>query len=90
MKAEHIPNKHLTYEERNFIEIGLNNGRNFAEIAKDLNKDRRTISREIQKHRFRNQVDSTIQRTYVKADMNAKSLTVTKKWSVMKKIFVTN
>ena len=53
METEHIPNKHLTYEERNFIEVGLNNGRNFAEIAKDLNKDRRTISREIQKHRFR-------------------------------------
>lgn len=48
METKHIPNKHLTYEERNFIEIGLNNGRNFKEIAKDLNKDRRTISREIQ------------------------------------------
>lgn len=53
MKTEHIPNKHLTYEERNFIEIGLNNGRNFTEIAKDLNKNRRTIAREILKHRFR-------------------------------------
>ncbi len=53
MVTEHIPNKHLTYEERNFIEIGLNNGRNFTEIAKDLNKNRRTISREILKHRFR-------------------------------------
>ena len=53
MKEEHIPNKHLTYEERNFIEIGLNNGRNFTEIARDIKKDRRTISREIQKHRFK-------------------------------------
>ena len=53
MGIEHKPNKHLTYEERNFIEIGLNNGRNFTEISKDLNKDRRTISREIQKHRFK-------------------------------------
>ena len=53
MKIEHKPNKHLTYEERSFIEIGLNNGRNFTEIAKDLNKNRRTISREVQKHRFR-------------------------------------
>ena len=53
MKEEHIPNKHLTYEERNFIEIGLNNGRNFTEIAKDIKKDRRTISREVQKHRFK-------------------------------------
>ena len=53
MKLDCEPNKHLTYEERNFIEIGLNSGRNFTEIAKDINKDRRTISREIQKHRFK-------------------------------------
>ena len=53
MELEHIPNKHLTYEERNFIENGLNIGRNFTEIGNDLNKDRRTISREILKHRFR-------------------------------------
>ncbi len=53
METEHMPNKHLTYEERDFIEIGLKQGRNFTEIAKDLNKNRRTISREVQKHRFR-------------------------------------
>ena len=53
MENNHIANKHLTYEERNFIEIGLKEGRNFTEIAKDINKDRRTISREILKHRFR-------------------------------------
>lgn len=53
MKNRHIPNKHLTYEEREYIEIGLNKGRNFTEIAKDLNKDRRTISREILKHKFK-------------------------------------
>ena len=53
METKHIPNKHLTKEEREYIEIGLNQGRNFTEIAKDLCKDRRTISREIQKHRFR-------------------------------------
>lgn len=47
------PNKHLTYEERNYIEIGLNNKRNFTEIAKDLNKHRTTIMREVQGHRFR-------------------------------------
>ena len=45
-------NKHLTYEERQYIEIGLNQGRSFSEIAEDIKKDRRTISREIQKHRF--------------------------------------
>lgn len=53
MEREHVPNKHLTYEERNFIEIGLNNGRNFTQISNDLNKSRTTIMREIQRHRFR-------------------------------------
>ena len=38
----------------------------------------------------RSLVDSTIQRTYVKIDTNAKSLIATKKWNVMRKIFVTN
>ena len=53
MERNHEPNKHLTYEERNFIEIGLNNGRNFTEIAKDLHKNRTTIMREVRKHKFR-------------------------------------
>ena len=52
-ETEHKPNKHLTYEERNFIEIGLNKGRNFTEISKDIRKDRTTISKEVQKHRFK-------------------------------------
>ena len=53
MEIKKEPNKHLTYDEREYIEIGLTKGRNFTEIAKDLNKDRRTISREILKHRFK-------------------------------------
>ncbi len=53
MENNHEANKHLTYEERNFIEIGLNQGRNYTEIAKDISKDRRTIAREIQKHKFK-------------------------------------
>lgn len=53
MEQEHTTNKHLTYEERNFIEIGLNDCRNFTEIGNELKKDRRTISREILNHRFR-------------------------------------
>ena len=52
-ETEHKPNKHLTYEERNFIEIGLNKGRNFTEISKDIRKDRTTISKEVQKHRLK-------------------------------------
>ena len=53
MEQEHISNKHLTYEEREYIELGLNKGRNFTEIAKDLNKNRTTIMREIQMHKFK-------------------------------------
>lgn len=53
MKEEHIPNKHLTYSEREYIEIGLTRGRKFSEIAKDINKNRTTVMREVQRHRFR-------------------------------------
>ena len=40
MEINKEPNKHLTYDERSFIEIGLNSGRNFTQIAKDLKKHR--------------------------------------------------
>lgn len=53
MENEHIANKHLTYEEREYIEIGLTKGRNFTQIAKDLKKNRTTIMREVKKHQFR-------------------------------------
>ena len=53
MENKHEANKHLTYEERSYIEIGLNQGRNYTEIAKGINKDRRTIAREIEKHKFK-------------------------------------
>lgn len=53
MENKYKANKHLTYEEREYIEIGLTKGRNFTKIAEDINKDRRTISREIIKHRFK-------------------------------------
>ena len=58
MENNHEANKHLTYEERNFIEIGLNQGRNYTEIAKDISKDRRTIAREIEKHKFKKKPSS--------------------------------
>ena len=41
MEIKKEPNKHLTYDEREFIEIGLTKGRNFTQMANDLNKDRR-------------------------------------------------
>lgn len=53
MENIHHSNKHLTYEERQFIEIGLNNSRKFSEIARDINKNRTTIMREVLKHRFK-------------------------------------
>ena len=58
MENNHESNKHLTYEERSFIEIGLNQGRNYTEIAKDISKDRRTIAREIEKHKFKKKPSS--------------------------------
>ena len=46
-------NKHLTYEERTYIESGLNNGRTITDIAISLNKDKGTISKEIKKRKIR-------------------------------------
>lgn len=51
--SEHIKNKHLSYEERVFIEIGLNKGEKYSQIAKDLNMDRTSIYKEIMKRRFK-------------------------------------
>lgn len=53
MEQEHVNNKHLTYEEREYIEVGLGQGKNFAEIGKDINKHRTTIMREVQNRRFK-------------------------------------
>ena len=41
---------YITYEERMEIENCLHNGKSFGQIAKELGKDRSTISREIRKH----------------------------------------
>lgn len=60
-------NKHLTYENRQYLENGLSKGRKYTDIANDLNKDRRTIIREIRKHRIKKyQVVLTILVIYVK------------------------
>lgn len=45
--------KHLTLEDRNYIEQALNQNMSFTEIAKFLSKDPSTISKEIRKHRIR-------------------------------------
>ncbi len=44
-------NKHLTYEQRTFIERGLNENRNFTEIGRLVGKDPSTISKEVRRHR---------------------------------------
>lgn len=43
--------KHLTLSQRIQIEKGLNDSRSFAEIARELEKDPSTISKEVRKHR---------------------------------------
>lgn len=46
-------NKHLTLDERNFIEQELAKNTSFRDIAKYLDKDPTTISKEVKKHRIR-------------------------------------
>lgn len=46
-------NKHLTLDERNFIEQELAKNTSFRNIAKYLSKDPTTISKEVRKHRIR-------------------------------------
>ncbi len=48
-----VNQKHLTLEDRNYIEQALNQNMTFKEIAKFLSKDPTTISKEIKKHRIR-------------------------------------
>lgn len=44
--------KHLTLEDRNYIEQALNQDMTFKEIAKFLSKDPSTISKEVRKHKI--------------------------------------
>ena len=53
MTSIYDKNKHLNYEQRQFIELGLNNNVSFTSIASSLNKHRTTIMREILNHRFK-------------------------------------
>ena len=48
-----MENKHLTLDERNLIEQELSKNTSFREIAKYIGKDPTTISKEIKKHRIR-------------------------------------
>lgn len=46
-------NKHLTLEDRQYLENGLSKNIKYTDIASKLNKDRRTIIREIKLHRIK-------------------------------------
>ncbi|WP_283589594.1 IS30 family transposase [Staphylococcus nepalensis] len=45
-----MKNKHLSYDDRLIIEKGLKDNKSFKEIAKEINKNCTTISREIKNH----------------------------------------
>ena len=49
--------KHLTFDDRLSIQMGLNEGLTFKEIAIRLGKDSSTVSKEIRKHRFTKRTD---------------------------------
>ena len=48
----HTNQKHLTLEDRNYIEQALNQNMTFKEIGKFLSKDPTTIAKEVKKHRI--------------------------------------
>ena len=49
-----MPNqKHMSLEDRNYIEQALNQNMSFKEIAKFLCKDPTTIAKEVKKHKIR-------------------------------------
>lgn len=51
----YLNGKHLTLDERNIIEQRLNQNWKLTQIAKDIKKDERTISKEIRKHMIKKQ-----------------------------------
>ncbi len=46
-----MSNKHLTYDDRLAIQADLQQGWKVAQIAKNIEKDRSTVGREIKAHR---------------------------------------
>lgn len=51
MKTSNMYQKHLTLDKRIKIEKGIEEGKNFSEIAKDISKSYKTISNEIKRNR---------------------------------------
>ncbi len=62
---ENTNQKHLTLEDRNYIEQALNHGMTFKEIAKFLSKDPTTISKEIKKHRIRKEPNTFLLKSII-------------------------
>jgi hypothetical protein len=50
-KEIRVNQKHLTLDNRIFIEKSLDNGMSFKDISKHISKDPTTISKEVKKHR---------------------------------------
>ena len=49
-----MPNhKHLTMDDRSYIHTSLNTGHSFRQIARHLDKDPSTVSKEVRRHRMR-------------------------------------
>ena len=75
--SKHIPGnqKHLTLEDRIYIENKLNEGVTFKDIARFLCKDPTTISKEVKKHRLTGitRDPSIMQRTFVSTDITVKN-----------------
>ena len=53
-----ITQKHMTLEDRNYIEQALNQNITFKEMGKYLGKDPTTIAKEVKKHRIRKEGQS--------------------------------
>lgn len=55
MKRKPKPNgQHLTREQRDIIQVGIQNRSNKVDIARTLGKDATTIAKEIRTHRIQN------------------------------------
>ena len=63
---KHTKYKHLSFEDRCTIQEYLNYGYNFTQIANRIGKNRRTISKEVFKHRFmRSQTKQNSKNCYI-------------------------
>lgn len=57
--GRHEKGQHLTWSDRQEIQLGLRQKRNFREIAEVIGCTPETVSKEIQKHRYHKEVASS-------------------------------